>query len=138
MLYVIRLFTNILRFTLILFLLKSFLKKNTDIVSYYRAFLEYYNLSDGVLGKIVAILFLTIEMFVIVNLVAGNFVISCLFGIILQFISLIKIIKAYGENMKNNCNCFTFSMPKVLNFKSLCVNMMFIYLYGSIIILQIV
>lgn len=131
-------FINILRFTLILFLLKNFLKKNRDIVSYYRTFLEYYSLNNGVFGKIVAIFFLTIEMFVIVNLVIGNFVVACLAGIILQLISIIKIIKDYGKKMEDNCNCFAFSMPKILNFKSLCINMIFIYMYTSIIILKTV
>ena len=120
----------IIRFVILAVLLKGFLKKNADILSYSTAFAEYNVLKTRNKERILSLLTLTGEFLILISLLCGIYVeYLAWLGVCLQGITLFGIIKNYGKKLIKNCNCYSVTLPKNLNFRALCVNFGLIYAY---------
>lgn len=127
---------HVTRVLIFLILIKNFYKKNKNIVLYYRAFESFFNLKLQKKGIYLASFFLMGDLIVLMGLLhEKNLTLTCIWGIVLQMIFLLRMLMSYGKEFKTNCNCFSLSLPQKVDFKTIGENVVFIYLYIIIIVL---
>ena len=127
----------VIRFIISIVLLKEFVKKNKDIILYYNALRGYYPTMRQAFLVYFASLLLVIDFFVILGLLMTKDIsVICFCGIALQVMTLIRLVCNYGKEFKGNCNCFSSTLPRHVEFNSLTKTMLFIYVYFLLLILN--
>ncbi|WP_303863508.1 MauE/DoxX family redox-associated membrane protein [Alkalibaculum bacchi] len=109
-------------------------KKIKNIYSYYKSFQEYNIISNKKILKMIVSMLISFELMLCIMILFPSFRLTAsIVGMFIQAFYILTLILNYGRNISSNCGCFNINVPKYIDFKSVAVS--FIYLYLFVIVL---
>lgn len=122
-----------LRVLLLILFYREGIKKYESVTAFSTAISEYKVTSSRNKNDILAIVLICLELSVSVSMAFQSYVVFCALGIVIQIFYLFLMIKNRGAVMDSNCGCYTFSLPKNVDNKSLLKPIIISYLFLMII-----
>lgn len=122
-----------LRVLLLILFYREGIKKYESITAFSAAISEYKVTSGRNKNDILAMVLICLELSVSISMVFRSYAALCTLGIVIQIFYLFLMIKNKGAVMDSNCGCYTFSLPKKVDNKSLLKPIIISYLFLMVI-----
>jgi hypothetical protein len=99
--------------------------------------LEDYGIKNNIVLTIFSPILSILELLIAVWILIPNTrTLGSLCGIVLQIIFIVLLTINYNNSFKSTCGCFELNMPREIKFKNIIVNFGIIFIFFTIINLQ--